>query len=145
MGVRMGTTLQAIAINVTSAGGAGTVVRLGARSEDPTTGQPGANSLLADWGTVDGATTGIKTLTISFVVPSDRLWITVTPQVGTAPTLGARNPAGFDVDGASASDVISTSAAPGILFQSGITGALPAGFTSAGSALNLTLVAVQAA
>lgn len=138
--VPAGTTLVAVAVNVTTLAAA-SVVRVGARADN--NGRPGA--LLADWGTVDSTTTGVKTISpIAFVVPSDLIWITATAQGGN-PVLSARF--GSDrtaIDGATSGEVLAT-LVPASYFQSGVTGALPATFTSGGTFNGATLIAVQAA
>lgn len=134
-----GTVLQNIAINVATLG-ASSVVRLGARS-DSTLGMPG--TLLADFGTVDTTATGIKTLAISFTVPAHgRLWLTACAQVGSAPVLSARQPAGSDCDFTD-STIVTT--VPVAIFQTGITGALPASFGSPLLIAAATCIGVQAA
>lgn len=134
-----GTVLQNIAINVATLG-AGSVVRLGVRADSA--GMPAA--LLSDLGTVDTSTTGVKTLAIAFTVPpTSRLWLTATAQVGSAPVLTARQTAGSDLDWTD-STIITT--VPAAIFQTGVTGALPAAFaTSLGLIAAATAIGVQAA
>lgn len=52
-----------VAVQVTTAGGAGSILRVGVYSSDSLGRRP--QTLLADWGSFDTASTGIKELTIS--------------------------------------------------------------------------------
>lgn len=133
----VGTVLQTVAVNVTTLA-ASSVVRLGARTD--VNGRPG--TLLADWGTVASDTTGEKTISISFVVPATRIWLTATPQ-GGAPTLTIRSLAGNTVDGLTSTELFAGTSAVAV-FQSGVTGALPGPFT-AGGVTAATMIIVQAA
>lgn len=140
-----GTSLVQAAISVVTAGPAGTVMRLGVRAENTSSG-PGVNSLLADWGTVVADATGVKTLAISFTVPTGvkRVWLSATAQVATGPVIFGRGPAGSptDVNTASNAFIAGIGACP---FQTGVTGALPADFVLGGYSSGFIAVAVQAA
>jgi hypothetical protein len=71
-------TLSGLSVNVTSAGTAGSVHRLGIYS-DGSNGLP--QSLILDAGTVDTSTTGLKTAAISYLlVPGIRVWLATAQQ-----------------------------------------------------------------
>jgi hypothetical protein len=133
-------TLTRIGAEVTSAGEAGSKVRLGIYADDGS-GYPGA--LVLDAGTIAGDSATVQELTISQFLPAGLYWIGAAVQVVTTtqPTVriqGTGNPpinitlgtsapsAGYSVWGFS---------------QTGVTGALPANFTTtpstAGSAARL--------
>lgn len=81
-----GTGITAIAINVTSAGAASNVVRLGLYNADPTTKLP---TTVLDQGTVAADSTGFKTLTLGATrTPSGAdglFWVAACPQGAGAP------------------------------------------------------------
>ena len=87
--VPSGSSIDRVAIEVTSAGGTGSVVRFGLYTDSD--GKPG--SKLFDAGTVDtAASTGFKELTVSWRnLDGGWYWILTVPQVGTGPTV--RQPA----------------------------------------------------
>jgi hypothetical protein len=81
-------TISALACNVTSAGTAGSTIRLGIYSSD---GASGVGALLLDAGTVAGDSTGVKTAAINQAASPDRLWFGAVWQGtnSTAPVLQA--------------------------------------------------------
>jgi hypothetical protein len=119
-------TATSINIRVTSAGAAGSVIRLGLYAD---TGAFNPRSLIADGGTVDGTTTGLKTATISVPVKPGIYWLvavgqgapatqpTVNSLTGQAPIFDASPDPATGVNG---------------YFQLGVTGALPSTFTNQG-------------
>jgi hypothetical protein len=124
-------TLDRIGVSVTTAGAAGSVVRLGAY-QTGADGLPGAR--IADFGTVDSTTTGDKELTINQTISATfgrRIWLVAAPQVvvctlrvfsvANNPALSANSLAGAFQGGA-------------LAYQAtGITGALPATYPTPGS------------
>jgi len=79
-------TFQAIGIQVTAAGQAGSVCRLGVYGENP---NGGVGNLLYDLGTVATASTGIKTITGLSLLLQGRVWLCLNLQASgtTQPTL----------------------------------------------------------
>lgn len=137
-------TIDRIAIEITAAGTAGTVIRLGIRSDNGT-GKPDA--LMLDAGTVAGDAVALVEQSISQVISVPGLYhLTVTPQNtgATLPTLRVifqiLNPAGA----ISLAEIMGTSYAVG--FRSGpITpGALPANYTFVGRSIAPALIALRA-
>jgi len=89
-------TIVRLSINVTSAGAAGSVVRLGMRAYDAANNKPGA--LIVDGGTVVTTGTGVKEVTISQAVTAGVPFvITATCQgaAATRPTLTVWNAASW--------------------------------------------------
>lgn len=78
-----GITIDRIAVEVTTAV-AGATPRLGIYGST-SEGLPG--SLIADFGTVDGSTTGVKELTVSQALPAGRIWLVAAQQGSAACTL----------------------------------------------------------
>ncbi len=115
------TRFTAMGLEVVS-GTASNVIRLGVRYDNGN-GYPG--TLLVDAGTIDAATLGFKAAT-SFdqTLTPGRWWLTATLQVATGSTVRTRpvdNFLGF---------ANSASSNAGCYAQSGITGALPASFST---------------
>jgi hypothetical protein len=128
---RASRTFDRIGISVSTAGTAGSVVRLGIR-DTGADGLPGA--LISDFGTVDSATTGDKELVINrTVTPSfgRRVWLTAAPQVAV-PTLRV-----FSVShhpAISANSLAGVYQGGALAFQAtGVAGALPAMYPTPGS------------
>jgi hypothetical protein len=82
-------TITELAAEVTTAGAAGSLLRLGLYSDNA--GVPG--TLLVDAGTVDATTTGVKTLTVSQAVSAGVVWAVACSQgsPATEPTLRTIN------------------------------------------------------
>lgn len=80
----VGVTLAEDDVQVTTAGAAGAVVRLGIYKDDGS-GFPGA--LLGDFGTVSAVGTGTKTLATSQVVPAGTYWMAACWQVTSSTTV----------------------------------------------------------
>lgn len=138
------TNLTGLAVNVTTAGSAGAVQRLGARADNA--GRPGA--LIVDLGTVDATTTGVKTIAASIAVAAGvPIWIVSAAQGAPATKqFLTHNFDGFDpligFDNASDAVVLNT----GGWMLNGVTGAFaanPSGWASVGS--STPRVAVTAA
>jgi hypothetical protein len=82
-------TLSAIGVEVTTAGNAGAVIRLGIYAHDPAIGMP--NALVADFGTVAADAVASPEITISQALTPGVYWIAHVPQnaATTAPTVRA--------------------------------------------------------
>lgn len=111
-------TIDAVGVDVTTAGGAGAVVRLGLYADDD--GWPG--SRLVDFGTVASTSTGIRTIAVSQTIDAGVYWVATVGQVS-----------GSTVVRATQAPVVSVpSAAPAVtipiasLYEASISGALPA-------------------
>lgn len=133
-------SLDRIAVEVTTVGTSGAVIRLGIY-DAAADGTPG--NLVLDAGTVSGTSTGVKEVTIS---PSlDRGWYFLAAAVqgaaGTRPTTRTMATGGRQV-GHAAVATIFTFPARGY-FQTGVTGALPASFTLGGGTRDTHVVAVR--
>jgi hypothetical protein len=81
------TAIDRIGIEVTLAGEAGSVIRLGAWASDTTTGLP--NALLYDFGTVPGDTTTWTPITVAVTLGPGVVWLSDSAQaaVTTRPTV----------------------------------------------------------
>jgi hypothetical protein len=131
-------TITKLACNVTTAGTAGSTIRLGIYSSD---GAGGIGNLLIDGGTVAGDSTGIKTATISQAAGPDRIWLCAAWQGTntTAPVLqGYARSAPF----IGWSSFVQFPPLMGYQYA-GITGALPASLAAPTSNENSMLPAVQ--
>lgn len=121
------TTFDRIAAEVTTAGAAGSVVRLGVYADDGT-GFPGA--LVLDAGTINGTSVGAQALTISLTLDPGLYWIGAVAQTATA-TMRTFNPGGLPYGLPS---FVGASYAPNSFVvayvQTGVTGALPSNFTT---------------
>jgi hypothetical protein len=133
------TLVDRLRCEVTVAGGAGSVVRMGMYA-------PGTDNLpdalIVDAGTVVSDSTGIKDLTISETV-SGLVWLAgVSQPTGASPTVRASNNLNL-------SSTLPTGAAMNsgaVLFQSSVSGALPSTVTSlTQGATNVTVVQVRVA
>jgi hypothetical protein len=75
-------TLNAVGMFITTAGSTGTVVRMGLYEADPLDEQP--LTLIQDFGTVVGTTTGFKSFTgLSIALEAKRYYVASAAQVGT--------------------------------------------------------------
>lgn len=140
-------TIVKVAMNVTVAGSSTSLMRLGIYNDDGS-GYPG--SLLADWGTVDCTTTGVKTITLgtSLVLPIGLYWIGGASQGtsgGQTMTLSAGS-LDFVPNGMYASFATGTLPSFGQVHgfnMTGVTAALPSSFSSslstAGSVLRMAI------
>ncbi len=81
-----GRTVNRIGCNVTTAGSAGHVARLGVYNADPATGLP--TTVLVDAGTVAVDTTGVKEVAISATM-NGLHWLCLTTQSGAFTALGS--------------------------------------------------------
>jgi cytoskeletal protein RodZ len=127
-------TIADFSFEVVTAGGAGAVVRMGVRSGN-VNDRPGAASLLKDHGTVSTTTTGVKLASaasaysgVQALTAGSTGYISLVAQVAScvARAINATNP---QLALAAAPSGSSNSA---VNTQSGVTGALPANFTSNG-------------
>lgn len=137
-------TLDRIAIDVTGAGTAGTVIRLGIRDTNPD-GLPGL--LLLDAGTVSGASATQQEITISQYIPKEGLyWLTATPQNtgGTLPTCRMVNGNLTPVASNAIAGALGATSTSGYAIA-GVTGALPAFYSSPSRIGVGPLIAVRAA
>jgi hypothetical protein len=115
-------TLDRIAVEITTLGAAGAVVRLGCYTDND--GIPDA--LIADFGTVDATTTGVKEITISQTVNPGILWLARASQGATSAQRSfSETPFPEPADSA----VPSGTSANTAYNDNGIAGALPANFT----------------
>lgn len=143
------TNITAIAAEVTVAGSAGSVVRLGIYNDNGH-GYPG--SIMVDAGTIDGTVVGVATITFDgfsgrptpVVTAAGTYWI-----VGVSQGAPATNPT-VRINSGTAHGVLFATAAAGMInnstsyTMSGVTGGLPANFsTTLSSTTNTHRVAVQ--
>ena len=85
-------TISQLAVEVTTAGAAGSLIRLGIRNGGTPSSRPG--TLLIDAGTVAATTTGTKTITISQAIATTGwYWVSYTAQTA-APTVRTVLPQG---------------------------------------------------
>ena len=134
-------TFDRIAINVTVAGAAGSVIRLGIKKESG--GAPG--DLVLDAGTVDSTGTGAKTITISQSLTAGWYWLVAVGQGSPATNPEVTNciaPSNQIIG--HPTDSISFSTTFAALSQTGITGALANGGTFSGIQERAPLVMVRA-
>lgn len=111
---------------ITTAGAATCVLRLGLYLDDGTGNHPGA--LLIDAGTVAADSTGVKTAAAVVTLPAGRLWATAVAQVTGTPT--ARTASSSNIVVPLPGSVAVNTLFP---FATGVTGALPATATAASS------------
>ena len=146
--------IKAIACNVTTAGGAGSVVRLGIYKELDRDTESSQNRMMAtrvlDAGTVDSSTTGIKTITIEPVVSltAGVHWLVAVAQVNTDQRPTLRAVTGFNPSiPAGGFNATSSTGAVGLTGNTNtVSGALPASNTNVQLyilAPTVPLVAVQ--
>ena len=84
--VREDTRIDALAAEVTGAGGAGSVIRLGVYDTQRDACYPGR--LLAQTGPMDATGTGVKSEPVTLLMRGKRLyWFAYVAQVGTVPTI----------------------------------------------------------
>lgn len=139
-------TLDTIAVEVTTAGSAGALVRVGLYLYDPASN---SGTLLVDGGTVDATTTGVKTVTISQAVTKGQILVLASAVQGGASTRPiVRVNGGYDptIGDASAATVVGNSAA-GFNMAAGVSGALPASPSGFGMSVSngVARLAVKAA
>lgn len=120
-------TLDKIALTVTIIGDVGSTIRMGIYSNNANN-YPG--SLLVDQGTVAGDAVATAELTFNRVLTPGTYWIAAVVQgvTVTSPTVRTISSIQTNQFGVLASSTISGSI--GFLAQTGVTGALPATFTS---------------
>lgn len=118
-------TLTRIGVEVTSAGSAGSVVRLGIYGPSATTQYPG--SLILDAGTIDGTSATYQEITISQAV-SGWVWLVSATQVATCTLRAVTGSASGDLlVGYSSATNATANSAVGYL-AAGVSGALPSTF-----------------
>ena len=83
------TPIDRIGLAVSGAGGAGSVIRLGAYRDLPTMGYPGAEVFEA--GTIDGTLVASQEIVIAQTLPAGWNWLTAVAQVGTSPSVRSVN------------------------------------------------------
>lgn len=121
---------KAVAINVTTAGAAGTLIRLGLYPMK-SNGMPDYANLIGDFGTVDGTTTGIKTITgLTIPATRGRAFFAVVAQ-GGAPSVQATTGLGLNFPLPSSVATPSASSNYQLIQCTGVTGALPTTASSA--------------
>jgi peptidoglycan/xylan/chitin deacetylase (PgdA/CDA1 family) len=136
---------KALGISVGSAGGTGSVARLGIY-RDNGHGFPG--SLLVDAGTVATDATGAKTAAISQMLPPGRYWLAfLDAQVTSAPTVSAVSSSAAPAIGGASVFTAAASGAVGGFFANTVTGSLPVAWPGTASGVWATppLVTIQAA
>ena len=111
------TVIDSIRANVSTAGSAGAVVRLGVYASDAN-GEP--SSLLVDAGTIDGTTTGLQSIAINITV-SGLVWGVAVSQVANC-GMRATTLVNHLYEGGAQTGNIATRAAQ---VQTGVSGALP--------------------
>lgn len=116
-------TFDRVAVEVTAAGTAGAVVRLGIYGADADS-MPG--SLLVDAGTVDATTTGLKEAIISQAVTSGLYYLAAVVQGAATTRPTWRSVTGDSLLPLHTSGVTLTSNSINGISQSSVTGALPA-------------------
>lgn len=136
-----GGLVDRIGVGITGAGGAGAVARLGIRNA-LADGTPG--TLILDAGTVDASSTGDKEITISQALSAGLIFVTLSPQVGTAATYRAVSTPTLPHGDNSLGNAVGSTATVGYQALS-VTGALPASFSLASSGGPLPRVVLRAA
>lgn len=137
-------TVDQIVCDVTSAGSAGSVVRMGIYADDGSN-QPGA--LVIDGGTVDGTTMAVKLLTIAATaLAPGRYWLVAVNQ-GAPTTTASLRFAERMVAGSYhvTQSAILTGAAWVSVSMTGVTGALPGAFVPASRDQNPPVLAMRIA
>lgn len=140
--VPYGKSIDRVAIECTTVGGAGSVMRIGLYTDS--NGSPG--TLINDAGTVDTAVgTGMKELTVAWSNLTGGLyWIVTVAQVGTAPTVRTASAAFTSIAPYRATTVSNTPDSWQV-YGANITGALPASYGSVTGTTTGPLVVVRAA
>lgn len=130
------TSISKLALDVSTVGSAGALVRLGIRSHNPKTGWPGG--VLLDAGTIDGTVSGVSSITLgsALVLAAGWYWCTATGQgapttQATIRTAGASSvlfPCPLKLPSSGGFAALSLLSMLGF-YQGSVTGALPATFT----------------
>jgi len=130
-------SISRIALYVATAGSSGSVVRIGAYSDDD--GIPG--TLLFDAGTVDSTTTGEKEITTTQTLPAGRFWLAAVVQ-GSAATLariyGTISTQAWNTNAMLAPLGGGLDAAYFALYRASVSGALPSPAFASRSSANIT-------
>lgn len=136
-------TADRVVAEITGAGTAGAVVRLGIYAAD-TDGIPG--DLILDAGTIDGTSATIQTITISQALSPGLVFLCGVVQggAGTRPTMRARNGAGYFLAAHNDTNAVSFSI-PGYLQTSGAAGALPASAAITGGTATIMSLGIRLA
>lgn len=124
-------SINSIGIGVSSAGGSGSVVRLGLYADS--SGVPG--SLITDYGTIDGTSATYQEITISTSLTAATLyWVAVVWQGGTAGSVRAIGVG----DGSEwiSLGALSQETRSSVFFESGVAGALPGTATPSSTPIN---------
>jgi hypothetical protein len=122
-----GFTIERLAVEVTTLGGAGAVVRAGLYADDYL-GEPGLpGSLLLDAGTVSSTSTGVKEWTVSELITTPGwYWLSVVAQVAACSLRTVQPLSGRNIGRASSAALALAAAHTGCIVGDGVTGALPA-------------------
>lgn len=113
-------TIDRIGLEITVAGGAGSVVRLGLYKDSTVhPGFPGALSFEAG-STIDGTSVSYQEVTISKTLVAGLYWLAAVAQVGTAPTVRSTQSYSMPQHFKAGTDVSNAG-----WFTSGVTGAMP--------------------
>lgn len=139
-----GRVLTAIGVNVTTAGAAGTVIRMGIYTTG-TTGQSSGRplTLVTDYGTIDASTTGYKEVTgLTQVLTEGPYWVGAVAQGVTTP-----NPVLSGITPRPQGNPVGQSACLGNsvsgLYMNGVTGALAGTFAQSGQTGQVPAVAIR--
>lgn len=135
--------LDRIGVDVTIAGGAGSLIRLGIYNSSATNaGAPG--TLLLDAGTVDSTGTGLLEITISQAVSAGTYWLIAVPQGTPTPEPTIRCSGGDMLGvGFSTGTIVTTGTATTGFTYSGVTGALPTPYVVGGTTGSAPRVVVR--
>lgn len=135
------TSFDRIGAQVTVAGAAATVVRLGIYADDGS-GMPG--SLILDAGTIAGDAVASAEVTISTTLSPGLYWLAAVPQGGT-PTMVCAS--GTNIQGGAGVSTLAVATGTNPRFgylQASVSGALPATFASTGQSAAPVVVALRA-
>jgi hypothetical protein len=134
------TTFDRIGCSITTAGAAGTVIRLGIYTDS--LGQPSTKVL--DAGTVAGDAVASPELTISQSLTAGWYWLAAVSQVGSATLRGVSSTAMLPVGASTVAEACQSVPVVGHT-MTGQTGTLPTTFTISASSLSPILVVLRAA
>jgi len=137
--LQTGRGVQALAVQVFTAGSAGAVIRLGIYAD--ANGVPG--TLIRDAGTIDATTTGVKTLSFSppAITTPGWIWLAAASQGGpTTPPLCIQNQG--DPNTKIPLGAANLANGQGVVYIPGVSGALPG---SAGTRTSFTPISQAAA
>jgi len=139
--VPYGASIDRASVEITAAGGAGSVVRFGLYSD--LNGAPG--TLISDDGTVDSSTTGFKEDTVAWTeLTASLYWVVTVAQVGTAPTVRTVSTP-IETIAPYRSTTLTNTPDAWCVYGGNITGALPSSFGAITAHTNGPMVIVRVA